>query len=109
MICLPNEIPAEYVSENLGRYARGYVQQRISGAFEFDYVPIALFDLLLQGSYGVDVDLATHTNIHVASVLRNESEQPLTSISTLDLDFLALRVYSCGDLEVTSRGRRRRW
>ena len=68
MLRLPNEIPTKDVSENLGRYTCGYVQQRISGALEFDHVPIALFDPLLQGSYRIDVGLATHASVRFASV-----------------------------------------
>ena len=49
------------VSKDFGRHARGYVQRRISGPFELDNDPLALFYLLLQGSYRLDVDLATHT------------------------------------------------
>ena len=47
MTCSLNEAPNEYFSEDFGRYACGYVQQRISGAFELDYVPLALFNLFL--------------------------------------------------------------
>ena len=70
---IPNEDPNEDMSEDFWRYARGYVQ-RLSGAFEFDYVSLALFNLLLQGLYRVDVGLITNTGIHFGSTLRNASE-----------------------------------
>jgi len=54
----PNEAPNEYTPEDFGGYVCGYVQQRIPGAFELDYVSSALFDLSLQGAYRVDVVLA---------------------------------------------------
>ena len=69
MARLPDEAPSEYVSQYFGGYALGYVQQRVSGAFELDDVPLALFDLLLQSLYRADVGLATHTSTRFASAL----------------------------------------
>jgi len=70
----PNEAPNEYTPEDFGGYVCGYVQQRISGAFELDYVPSALFDLSFQGAYRVDVVLAAHTGAHLGSVMQNSQE-----------------------------------
>jgi len=71
---LPNEVLGEYVSKGFGWNARGYVQQRVSVAFEFDDVPIALFDLLVQGSYQVDVGFTVHASARFGSVPRNVLE-----------------------------------
>ena len=49
--------PAENIPEDFG-WKCGYVQQRVPSAFELDYGPLVLFNLLLQSSYGFDVDLA---------------------------------------------------
>jgi len=71
MAHLPDKPISEYVPQYFGRYAGGDVQQRVSGAFELDYVPFALFNLFLQDSYRVDVGLATHTGFRSASAPRN--------------------------------------
>ena len=73
-VVLPDEAPGENVSQDFRWRARGYVQQRIPGAFELDYVSPALFNLLLQGSYRVDVGLMTHTGAHIALAQRSVSE-----------------------------------
>ena len=100
MIRLPNEIPAEYVSENLGGHARGYVQQRVLGAFEFDHVSLAPFDLLLQGSYRIDVDLTTHAIVPALSQhAKCIGICPRTLMSTLSPGFLWPVVYPRGYLK----------
>ena len=55
--CLPDEAPGEYGFENFRRCVRGFVQQRVPGAFELDYVFLAPFDPPFQGSHRVDVSL----------------------------------------------------
>ena len=54
---LGGDDPTENIPEYFGR-KRGYVQQRVPSAFELDYSPLVLCDLLLQSPYGPDVDLA---------------------------------------------------
>jgi len=81
MARVPRKSPNKYLSEDFWRYACGYVQQRISGAFELDDVPFALFNLLLQGHYRVNIGLVTHaSSARVASVSENALKRvPLTS------------------------------
>lgn len=67
MVSRPTEAPNEYASEDFGRHAHGYVQQRVPGAFEFDYVSLALFNPLFQGSYQLGVDLAPHSGVQTTS------------------------------------------
>ena len=62
------------VSENFWRNTGGYIHQRVPGAFEFDYVPHALFNLFLQGSYRVNVGLTAHTSVRFGSAPRRTPE-----------------------------------
>ena len=61
MTSFPADALNKDVSKNFRRDAGGYVQQRVPGAFELDCVSLALRNLLLQGSYRVDVDLMAHS------------------------------------------------
>jgi len=72
MTGLPNEAPSKYVREDFGRDTCRYVQQRVSGAFELDCVPLTFFNLLLQSSYRVDVGLMSHTSVQLVSAPRND-------------------------------------
>ena len=43
-------------TEYLGREESRHVQQRAPGAFESDYSSLVFFNLLIQRSYGIEVD-----------------------------------------------------
>jgi hypothetical protein len=81
-----------------------YVQQRISGAFELDYVPAALFYLLPQGSNQLDVDLTAHAG---QSATKHSVTHRLTSTAAFVLGFLgpAVRHLGCGEI-MTSQDRK---
>ena len=54
------DVPSKDVTKDFRRNADGYVQQRVSSAFEVGDVSGALLDLLFQRQYGIDVDFWTH-------------------------------------------------
>jgi len=102
MVFLPTKAPNEDVSEYFGGYARGHVQ-RVPGPFEFDNVSLALFYLLLQCSYRVDVDLTTHSGVKKKSGgVKYSGMHYLTPIRTLVLDFGGLAVRRCNDVEAVT-------
>jgi len=102
------EAPNEYVPEDFWRYVGRYLQQRVSGPFELDYVSVALFDLFFQGSYRLDVGLTVHTGPH-AVMLEPAGGcleiHRLTSVTMPVPGFLGLVVCGCG-VEVMKRGAR---
>jgi len=55
-----NDLPTKDEPGYFGGYDCGYGQQRVSSPREFDYIPCACFDLLLQIKDVVCVDLAAH-------------------------------------------------
>ena len=57
----PNEDPGKDISNDFWRDTHGDVQQRVSSAFELDYVPISVLYLPIQGSYRLFVGLQAPT------------------------------------------------
>ena len=58
-VSIGDDVPMEDVPKYLGREGR-HVQQRVPGALEFDDRPLVFLDLLIQHSYGIEVDLPAH-------------------------------------------------
>ena len=59
-VSIRNYVPTENADKYLGWEESRYVQQGVPGALESDYGFLVFFDLLLQGSYGIDVDFPDH-------------------------------------------------
>ena len=61
----PKEDPGKDISKDFWGHAGGYFQQRISGAFELDCVPLPFFYLPLQFSDQLDVGLLSHAGRYI--------------------------------------------
>ena len=58
-VFVQDDVPTKDGPENFGGYDCGYVQQGVSSSFEFDYIPCAFLNLLVQITDTFYVDLAT--------------------------------------------------
>lgn len=66
-LAIRDNIEKEDMSQDLGRYDRRYVQQRISSTFELNGVFCARLDSPLQVEYGAEVNFCTHAYVQYTS------------------------------------------
>ena len=80
-VSIRNNVPSEDVPKDLGWEESRNVQQRVSGAFEMDYGLLVFFDLLIQRSYGIEVDLPVHRYYETTSGAAECIRVPVTHIN----------------------------